>query len=71
MATTDLGKRLWSIGEIAALVDDTEAHIQEFIREDRIAYVACPDGILIPVGAFQVVMPDLYDLGEDLRALAS
>lgn len=53
---------LMTIAEIANLVADSEGHIQEFIREDRIRYGAFPDGILIPFRAFQVVMPDLYDL---------
>jgi hypothetical protein len=61
--------QLLSISEIANFAADTEHHIQEFIREDRIPYAVCSDGIIIPLGGFQTCMLDLYDLAGDLEVI--
>ena len=55
-------RRLWTLQEIADLVDDDVAHIQEFVRDDRIPWVADAEGVLIPIGGFQTCMPGLYNL---------
>lgn len=54
----------FSIDEIANLVDDKRENIIQFIIEDRIPYVVLPEGIYIPLGGFQMCMPDLYPLAE-------
>lgn len=59
----------FTIDEIARLAADDRENIIEFIRSDRIPYVALPEGILIPLGGFQMCMSDLYDLEGDLQAL--
>jgi len=56
---------LLTIQEVARIVGDDEDNIKEFIREDRIPWVAGESGVLIPFASFQVCMPDLYDL-EDI-----
>lgn len=53
---------LRTIDEIASLAGDSRENIIEFIQEDRIQYAYWPDGILIPLNAFQIAMSELYDL---------
>jgi hypothetical protein len=60
---------LYTIEQIAEIAADSVENIQEFVREDRVPYVALPDGILIPLGGFQCCMNDLYDLVGDLKAI--
>ena len=67
--TNLIGERLLTIDQIADLVADERENIIEFLREDRIMYIIAPDGILIPLGAFQVMMPELYDLKNDLAVI--
>lgn len=61
-------KRLWTLEELSQLVygederNDGLRELQDFVRDNRIPYVVGPDGILVPLGGFQTMMPNLYDL---------
>ncbi len=60
--------RYLNLEELVGLVySDSERgaglrEIQAFIRDERIPYAVFEDGILVPLGAFQVCMPALYDM---------
>lgn len=44
--------------------------IEQWAKEDKIMYARLDDGtLLIPLGAFQTMLPSIYDLENDLAAL--
>ena len=56
--------------EIADLFKFPLAQIEEWAEEEKIVSARLPDGtLLVPLGAFQTVLPTLVDLEADLKAL--
>lgn len=64
-----MGPTWKTIGQVARLVADDYNNIVQFICDDRVPYRYHDDGVEIWFEGFQMVMPELYDLVDDLEII--